>query len=146
MLLKNNWLILSITAAIFFVLGELIYKFTDCSKIDPELYVTILFISSGVIGLLYYFAKNMIGKNVDKNTIMKIFIIAGILFTGHLIYWKGCKENSNPGLTRGIFAGMQILSLIVVSSLYFKKVINVHQIFGIMCIVVGTLTIAINNK
>jgi drug/metabolite transporter (DMT)-like permease len=146
MLFKNNWLILSIIASVFFVLGELIYKFTDCSKIEPELYVTFLFISSGIIGSLYYFSKKLYKKNIDKNTILKIFMIACILFVGHLIYWKGCKENSNPGLTRGVFAGIQILMLIMVSSLYFKKVINIQQIFGIICIVVGTLTISINNK
>ena len=100
----NNWFILSLFASFFIIGSELIYKFTDCSKIEPELYVSIMWIIGGLISLIYFIYNENYKKKISYSLLNKISIIALLIFSGNILYWKSSNKIYNPGLSRSIFS------------------------------------------
>jgi len=146
MSLFNNWLFLSVCASFFFIGSELIYKFTDCSNIQPKLYVSILWIISGIISLMYYLYNNLYQKKISYSILSKISIIALLLFFGNLIYWTSSNKGPNPGLTRAVFSGSLIILLIILSRILFKNKLSIQQTIGILLIIIGTIIIGFHKK
>jgi len=146
MIIHNNWLILSIFASFFFIGSELLYKFTECSNIQPELYVSIMWIIGGFIGLVYYLYNKFYKNRVSSTTFAKICIIASLIFFGNLLYWRSCNKGPNPGLTRGIFSGSLVILLAILSMFIFKQTLNIQQGIGISLIVLGTILIGLYSK
>ena len=142
----NNWLSLAIFASFFFIGAELLYKFSDCSTVQPELYVSIMWIIGGIISLCYYLYNGFYNKSISMKVIGKIVLISLLVFSGNLIYWNSCSKGHNPGLTRGVFSGSLVILLAVLSMFIFKQNLNIPQGFGIMLIIAGTILIGLYSK
>lgn len=139
----NNWFYLSILAALFFSLAEITYKFSECTDINSEMYVSLMWIIGGIISLVFFIYKKFYKKSITYNIISKICLISLLVFLGNIVYWRSTKNNNNPGLTRGIFAGALIIILICNSVFIFNNKLNLGQIIGIISIIIGTSLIGI---
>ena len=132
-----NLIFLIILASLFYAASELMYKFTNCSKIQSDLYVSILWIMGGIISIIYFFGRGFYKEKVKFDILIKIFLIALTIFPASLLYWTACKKHSNPGYLRGSETAFRILILTIISLIILKNGINIYKIAGIACIILG---------
>ena len=132
-----KFILLAGFSALFFVILELLYKFSNCASINPDLFVTAWFIISGFVTIPYFLYRNY-HKEYIPNQIIFIIVIMGLLsFAGNLIYWNACKNMKNPGITRAVYSGVLIMLLAILTSITFKKYLSYIQSFSIILIIVG---------
>jgi uncharacterized membrane protein len=132
-------------SALFFVILELVYKFTNSSKINSDLFVTLWYILSGVIALPYFFYKNYHKENNSTEIIFYIVLMSILSFVGNLVYWNTCKNIKNPGITRAIYSGVLIALLAIISAIIFKKYLTLIQSASVILIVVGITLLLMYN-
>ena len=75
-----QYILLTGFSALFFVILELIYKFTNSSKINSDLFVTLWYILSGVVALPYFFYKNYHKENTSNEIIFYIVLMSILSF------------------------------------------------------------------
>ena len=134
-----EWLNLALIAIPFFILIELIFKFTKCNNLDTHIYISLLGICLGIIGIISLLINKKYKKlkNIDLNLVLTIFLIAILYYFGFNNYWLSCKKAYSPGMTRAIFSGGVILLLILISSVFFNKKIDMNKILGLFAIIGG---------
>lgn len=142
----NNWLTLSIFASFFFIGSELLYKFTDCSNIQPELYVSVMWMVGGLLGLIYYLYNNFYQTKMSSSMFRKISLISLLVFLGNIVYWKSAHRGTNPGLTRGVFSSSLVILLTIASALILKRTLVIQQTIGIFLLMLGTILIAFYSE
>lgn len=132
-----KFILLAGFSALFFVIIELLYKFSNCASINPDLFVTAWFIISGFVTIPYFLYRNYHKEDIP-NQIIFIIVIMGLLsFVGNLIYWNACKNMKNPGITRAVYSGVLIMLLAILSAITFKKYLSYIQSFSILLIIIG---------
>ena len=129
--------VIAIISALFFVLLDLIYKFTSCSKIDVDHFVCLWFLFGGLIALVYFFNKKYYEVRLNYTILFIILIIAIITFAGNMIYLFSIKNVSNPGLVRAIYSGTLVGLLTLITALVFKKFLTQIQMLAIILIMIG---------
>ena len=67
-----NWFIAICISVIFLAFVDLLYKFTDCCKLETDIFICLLFIFSGLIAIVYYLTKY--NKQVIDN--LKVTILS----------------------------------------------------------------------
>lgn len=139
-----NWILLAILAVPFFMMVELISEFGCCKTIDIQTYISLVFITMGIIYLMYLMLSKryLVYREITTNQVLTIFLVALLFFIGQNIYWNSFKKSESPGYTRAIFSGTLILSLILVSSILFKKKLSIKKIFGILSIILGIVLLS----
>jgi uncharacterized membrane protein len=134
-----NWLILSLLAVPFFLAVELLYKFGECKNIDINLFIPILFLFVGIFSFLFILLTDRYNAvvNIDKNIMINIVLISLIMFLGQFMYWNSFKKSEIPGYSRAIFSGALILSLVLMSTIFFNKIIKLREAVGLLLIILG---------
>tara|TARA_B100001175_G_scaffold316091_1_gene329133 strand:- start:6704 stop:7144 length:441 start_codon:yes stop_codon:yes gene_type:complete len=144
-----QYILLAGFSALFFVIMELVYKFTNSSKINSDLFVTLWYILNGVVALAYFFYKNYHKENnaneINNEIIYYILLMSILSFVGNLVYWNTCKNIKNPGITRAIYSGVLIMLLAIISAITFKKYLKLIQFFSIILIIIGITLLLINS-
>lgn len=142
-----HYILLSGFSALFFVIMELLYKYTDCQSINTDLFVTLWFVISGIITIPYFLFRNFHKEilNIPNQTIFIIVIMTLLSFIGSLIYWKACKNIKNPGITRAVYSGVLIMLLAFISAVTFKKYLSYIQSFSVLLIIVGISLLLMNS-
>lgn len=140
-----QYILLAGLSALFFVILELIYKFTNTSKINSDLFVTLWYILSGVIALPYFFYKNYHKENNSTEIIFYIVLMSILSFVGNLVYWNTCKNIKNPGITRAIYSGVLIALLAIISAIVFKKYLTLIQFSSVILIIIGITLLLMNG-
>jgi multidrug transporter EmrE-like cation transporter len=124
-------------SALFFVLIELLYKFSGCSKMKTDLFVAVWFIICGLVAIPYYFAKKFNEESIPYDTMMVIVLMSIFTFIGNIFYWDACRYLSNPGIARTVFSGVLILLLSLISAIIFNNYLSVKQSGSILLILFG---------
>ncbi len=132
-------------SALFFVLMELLYKFSNCVSINPDLFVSVWFIISGIITIPYFLYRNYHKEQLPNQVIFIIAIMGLLSFVGNLIYWNACKNIKNPGITRAVYSGVLIMLLAIITALKFKKYLSYIQSLSILLIIIGISLLLMNN-
>tara|TARA_B100000780_G_scaffold162159_1_gene113366 strand:- start:705 stop:1130 length:426 start_codon:yes stop_codon:yes gene_type:complete len=132
-------------SALFFVIIELLYKFSNCSKMETDKFVTIWFIICGLVALPYYFVKGFSKETIKFNTIMVIVLMSIFTFIGNLFYWDACRYLSNPGIARTVYSGVLIMLLSLISAVTFKNYLSLKQTGSILLIMVGICTLLMSD-
>ena len=140
-----QYILLAGLSALFFVILELIYKFTNSSKINSDLFVTLWYILSGVIAIPYFFYKNYHKENNSTEIIFYIILMSILSFVGNLVYWNTCKNIKNPGITRAIYSGVLIALLAIISAIVFKKYLTLIQCSSVILIIIGISLLLMNS-
>tara|TARA_B100001175_G_scaffold298636_1_gene289379 strand:+ start:238 stop:705 length:468 start_codon:yes stop_codon:yes gene_type:complete len=140
-----KFILLAGFSALFFVILELLYKFSNCESINPDLFVTVWFIISGIITVPYFLYRNYHIEHIPNKIIFYIGIMALLSFVGNLIYWNACKNIKNPGITRTVYSGVLIMLLAIISAVTFKKYLSYIQSFSILLIIAGISLLLMNN-
>ena len=124
-------------SALFFVIIELLYKFSNCSNLKPDLFVAVWFIICGMVAMPYYFGKKYHKESIPYTTIIIIVLMSIFTFAGSLFYWDACKYLSNPGIPRTIHSGVFILLLSLISAVSFNHYLSGKQSVSILLILIG---------
>jgi multidrug transporter EmrE-like cation transporter len=132
-------------SALFFVLIELLYKFSNCSKMKTDLFVAVWFIICGLVALPYYFFKKFNEEKIPFNTIMVIVLMSIFTFIGNIFYWDACRYLSNPGIARTIYSGVLILLLSLISAITFNNYLSIKQCGTILLILFGIGSLLMTN-
>lgn len=132
-----KFIVLAGFSALFFVILELLYKFSNCASINPDLFVTAWFIISGFVTIPYFLYRNFHKEHLPYQIIFIIVIMALLSFVGNLIYWNASKNMKNPGITRAVYSGVLIMLLAILSAITFKKYLSYIQSFSVILIVLG---------
>jgi len=140
-----QFILLSGFSALFFVILELLYKFSNCSSINPDLFVTAWFLISGIITIPYFFYRNYHKEKLPKQIILFIVIMGILSFVGNLIYWNSCKNIKNPGITRSVYSGVLIMLLAIISAISLKKYLSYTQSFSVLLIIAGISLLLMNS-
>ena len=141
-----NWIHTSLGAAFFFSTADLIYKHVLNLPSDKFLaYILLHYLLFGLAGIVL-FSNNVqkIKSLTNKQISLTLFISLLVLF-GSLLIWKSKLLSPQPALSRGI-ASIQIVVLLLVSSIIFKVKTNIYQIIGILLTVLGILFISFSDK
>ena len=133
-----NWLILALLAVPFFLAVEILYKFGECKNIDINLFIPMLFLFVGLISFLYILFTNRYSEliNIDRKILINILVISIIMFLGQFMYWNSFKQSNIPGYTT-IFSGALILSLVLISTIFFNKIVTMKEGLGLLLIILG---------
>ena len=140
-----QYILLAGFSALFFVILELIYKFTNTSKINSDLFVTLWYLLSGIIAIPYFFYKNYHKENKSTEIIFYIILMSILSFVGNLVYWNTCKNIKNPGITRAIYSGVLIALLAIISAIVFKKYLTLIQCSSVILIIIGITLLLMNS-
>lgn len=132
-------------SALFFVIIELLYKFSNCSKIKTDLFVAVWFIICGLVAIPYYFAKKFNEESIPYDIIMIILLMSVFTFMGNLFYWDACRYLSNPGIARTVYSGVLIMLLSLISAVTFKNYLSVKQSGSILLILVGLCSLLMSD-
>ncbi len=136
---------LACLSAIFFIILDILYKYTDCSKLPAELFVSLWYIAGGTISLIYFLTKEFYKKSIKMNNLFLIIFIAILTFSGNIVYFNSARQSPNPGLSRALFSGSLILGLTLTSFLFFKGKLDIIKLLGILFIVIGISCIVIKD-
>tara|TARA_B100000902_G_scaffold375106_1_gene404733 strand:+ start:2545 stop:2970 length:426 start_codon:yes stop_codon:yes gene_type:complete len=136
---------LACLSAIFFIILDILYKYTDCSKLPAELFVSLWYIAGGTISLIYFLTKEFYKKSIKMNNLFLIIFIAILTFSGNIVYFNSARQSPNPGLSRALFSGSLILGLTLISFLFFKGKLDIIKFLGILFIVIGISCIVIKD-
>tara|TARA_B110000014_G_C19860757_1_gene445874 strand:+ start:38 stop:460 length:423 start_codon:yes stop_codon:yes gene_type:complete len=136
-----HYYILALISAFFFIILDILYKYTDCSKLPPELFVSLWYIAGGTISLIYFLTRKFYKQSIKIYNIFVIIFLAILTFTGNIVYFNSAKISPNPGLSRALFSGSLILGLTLISFLFFKGNIDIIKLLGILFIVIGIICI-----
>lgn len=136
-----NWIYLALLAVPFFIFSEYIFKNSDCTKLDCNIYVYILVVCLGFYGLLGMTTSRKQIMEIKFNTFITIAAISLSLFLGMIIYWNSCKKSPIPGYTRAVFSGALVIGLLLVTFLLNKDTLTKKQILGIISIIFGIVMI-----
>ena len=132
-------------SSVFFVLMEIIYKFTNIVKIPARHFVCLWWIMGGIVAFTYFLYNKVYTYTYDYNIFILISIIAILAFTGNLFYFDACKLVNNPGLSRCVFSGTLVLLLTLISIMFFNRSISYTKFLGIIIVIIG-LFITITSK
>ena len=135
---------LAIVSGLFFILLDILYKYTSCSTLPVELFVSLWYIMGGFISLTYFITKNFYKESIKINNLFIISFISLLIFTGNIIYFKSSKKSPNPGLSRALFSGFLILGLTLTSYLFFNGNLDLKKMLGVIFIVFGIQFIIVN--
>ena len=140
-----NYIILASIAAFFYAIGELIYKYKISNmKININKILSFAWIYGGIFGTILLICDQLYGNN-NNDVPLKfhyyIIIFSLLIFVANIIYWHSCSISSNPSLSRSIFTAISIIVLIIFSAIYFKSIITINQLIGIIMIFIGVLII-----
>ena len=141
-----NILGLSGFSALFFVIIELIYKFTNCSSLTPDMFVSYWFIIGGIITVPYFIINNYHKKHLPNQIIFFIVIMGLLSFVGNLIYWNACNQVKNPGTIRAVYSGVLIILISLISAATLKKFLTLLECISILLIVLGISILLINSS
>tara|TARA_Y100000389_G_scaffold175039_2_gene185493 strand:+ start:5420 stop:5842 length:423 start_codon:yes stop_codon:yes gene_type:complete len=136
-----HYYILALISAFFFIILDILYKYTDCSNLPPELFVSLWYIAGGTISLIYFLTRKFYKQSIKIYNIFVIIFLAILTFTGNIVYFNSAKISPNPGLSRALFSGSLILGLTLISFLFFKGNIDIIKLLGILFIVIGIICI-----
>ena len=136
-----NWIFLALLAVPFFIFSEYIFKNSDCSNLDCNIYVYILVVCLGIYGLLGITTNRKQIMAVKFNTFITIGAISLSLFVGMIIYWNSCKKSPIPGYTRAVFSGALVVGLLLLTFFLDKGTLTKKQILGIISIIFGIILI-----
>ena len=130
---------ISITGSSFFLAVEILYKFGECKNIDINLFIPMLFLFVGLISFLYILFTNRYSEfiNIDRKILINILVISIIMFLGQFMYWNSFKQSNIPGYSRAIFSGALILSLVLISTIFFNKIVTMKEGLGLLLIILG---------
>ena len=140
-----KFILLAGFSALFFVILELLYKFSDCASINPDLFVTAWYIISGIVTIPYFLYRNYHKQYLPYKIIFYIVIIGLLSLIGNLIYWNACKNIKNPGITRAVYSGVLIMLLAILSAVTFKKYLSYIQSFSVLLIIAGISLLLMNS-
>lgn len=132
-------------SSVFFVLMEIIYKFTNLVKIPARHFVCLWWILGGFVAFIYFLYNKVYTYTYDYNVLILISIIAFLAFIGNLFYFDACKIVDNPGLSRCVFSGTLVLLLTLISIIFFNRSISYIKFSGIIIVIIG-LFITITSK
>tara|TARA_Y100000992_G_scaffold301884_1_gene274015 strand:- start:1942 stop:2364 length:423 start_codon:yes stop_codon:yes gene_type:complete len=136
-----NYTILASVSAAFFIMLDILFKYTECSKIPVEVFVSVWYILGGIIAFIFFYIKQYYNERISIKNILIMFFMALLTFTGNIVYFNSAKKSPNPGLSRALFSGSLILGLSLISIIFFKDIIDVYKIIGILFISFGIILI-----
>ncbi len=140
-----KFIIIAAIASIFFVILDLLCKFTNCSKLNVDHFVSLWHIFGGIIAFTYFTTNGLYNSNVSNNTLLIIILTAALTFFGNIIYFNSAKVSFNPGLSRAIFSGTHVGLVTLISLLLFNKYLSIYQILGVIFIIMGIGLIFLNS-
>lgn len=132
-----HYFTLACASAIFFIILDILYKYTDCSKLPAELFVSLWYIAGGTISFIYFLTKKFYKKSIKINNLFVIIFLAILTFSGNIVYFDSARQSPNPGLSRALFSGSLILGLTLISFLFFKGKLDIFKLLGILFIIIG---------
>jgi len=144
--MTKNPFLLAISASVFFVIAELLFKYIPDINNDIMTFTPIMWVFGGLYGLIYLFFNSNKVKDISNKKLFYMAIIGLLIFLGNIVYWKSSQLNSNPGLNRSIFSTALILFLTFLSCVIFQAPINFKQIMGIILVILGSSIIGIYSK
>ena len=139
-----KYTILAATSAIFFIILDALFKYTECSKIPVDVFVSVWYIFGGIIAFIYFGVKRYYNEKISIKKMLIMIFMAALTFTGNIVYFNSAKKSPNPGLSRALFSGSLILGLSLISFVFFKDAIDVYKIMGILFISFGIILITKN--
>ena len=135
--------ILLIFISIFFVIPELFYRYSDCSKMDINIYISLLWILGGIISSIYFISRGYHNKVLEMGVFYRIFIMALLLFIGNILYYNLSVKLQNPGVSRCLLTGATILLLTLGSIYITKNGLRNIDIFAMLMILLGSIILII---
>jgi drug/metabolite transporter (DMT)-like permease len=134
------WVLLAITSAILFGLGDFLVVYSEQQKMDViTLYVTYTIII-GLINLIYliFFRKSMLSQ-VQKFTRNEWAIVAGLCvmyFLAYMLHFVAIQQASNPGYANALVM-FHVIVLTALSYWFLSKPVNMKALIGVGFVFVG---------
>lgn len=143
--MKINPYFLALSASVFFVIGEILFKYIFKIETDIMIFTPIIWIVGGLFGIIYICMNRDKLDNITPRDYLNMSIIGLCVFFGNIFYWKSSQLNNNPGLNRSVFSAGQILFITLISCSFFQAPINMIQLFGIFLVICGSSIIGYNS-
>ena len=144
--MKINPYFLALSASVFFVIGEILFKYIFKIETDIMTFTPIIWIVGGLLGAMYLCMNRDKLDNITTKDYINMSLIGLCIFLGNIVYWKSSQLNNNPGLNRSVFSTGQILFLTLISCSFFQAPINMKQLLGIVLVILGSSIIGIYSK
>ena len=94
-----------------------------------------------VLAVLLGVTSNSFAKSADGFTLLFPSIITGITIVACMYALSMVMKNIPMGITYASFAGLTIISTVVVGVIRFNQVPNFYSIIGLVLIVIGVLIV-----
>jgi EamA-like transporter family len=148
MKLLDNWIFLSVFAAIIFALGDFVVVGANGYMDIKILYVAFI-ICTGLVSLIYILMhhKDLFGKLRSEMSYKHWALMLGfcfIYFFGYLSHLQAIQIAPNPGYSNALVM-LHIAILTVLSYMYLGKPVNSKAIYGIGIMFIGAYTLIMNS-
>ena len=94
-----------------------------------------------VLAVLLGVTSNSFAKSADGFTLLFPSIITGITIVACMYALSMVMKNIPMGITYASFAGLTIISTVVVGVIRFNQIPNLYSIIGLVLIVIGVLIV-----
>ena len=91
--------------------------------------------------------SNSFAKNAEGFTLIIPSVITGITIVLCMYALSMVMKNVPMGITYASFAGLTIISTVIVGIIRFNQIPNIHSIIGLLLIIIGVLMVnLLGNK
>ena len=143
----ENWIFLSIFAAITFGLGDFIVVLSEKRKMDTFLLYIMYTIVVGIFSMLFVLGnKNTLMpqiKNFDSYHWGVIFLFSIFYFAAYMTHFKALRIAPNPGYSNALIM-FHVIILTLMSYFYLNKPLNIRTVIGIIITMIGSYIIIVN--
>ena len=131
--MKMNWKQYSIMSALFFVCGQVLFKYFLNEKFDMMNFFIIYSLVLGTIGTVLFLYNGNKQKILDtsKKDLFVIILVAITYFLGEFCGWNALRKCHIPGLNK-ISMILEILLVLIISYYFFNTKISQRQMIGVV--------------
>lgn len=137
------WIKLILCVTIVNIFGFFIMKYLTGDN-NGFVIVNYLFIGAGILSLFsLFYLHNFTTISIKPKNIYLLIILSIMNFVSYSLLINAVKYSENPGYVRA-FVALEISTLAIVYSFYYKETLNSCKIIGICSIVFGIIMLTIS--
>ena len=137
------WIKLILCVTIVNIFGFFIMKYLTGNN-NSFIVVNYLFIGTGILSLFsLFYLHNFTTISIKPKNIYLLIILSIMNFVSYSLLINAVKYADNPGFVRA-FVALEISTLAIVYSFYYKETLNSCKIIGICSIVFGIIMLTIS--
>ena len=145
--MNNLWIYLSILLTFISATIVILIKFLGQEKIDTMIPLSIAFILTGIVSLIYILYNKNYNKLINCKNYKKIvtlsFLLGFLFLFNYFVCIKTFNISPNIGYSH-LIINMNVLITLIASVYLFRQKINLKTFIGIIVALLGT-TIVIYN-